>query len=324
MIVPQFWAEAKERLVMDGRARTFKRFGWSDDSQQAALENAQKRLREAVEQAKRGEQVRLIDHRVAYNGAEGLPIREEVIERHGDTVITRNGYGALCLNTPRVLFADIDVAMSLGWPWTLVFYAAVPVAGALTSLWLGNAWIGVVAGFVLAMTLSETANRRAENSGSRREKRFLQALQRVEQFSDAHRDWAIRVYRTPNGYRLLVEHEPFDASDEKVFEFMDAVGTDKLYIKMCRNQKCFRARLSPKPWRIGAPPVRPRKAVWPLNESRLLERARWVQEYEAACHGFAACRYEKTLGDGRSDLDCRRVRDLHDDMSGALRSLDLA
>lgn len=50
---------------------------------------------------------------MAYNGAQGVPIREEVLERHGDTVITRNGYGAKCLNTPDVLFADVDFDTAL-------------------------------------------------------------------------------------------------------------------------------------------------------------------------------------------------------------------
>ena len=109
MIVPEFWAEAKERVVIDGKSRTFKRFGWSDVNESDALENAQERVHEAANLARKGESVRLTDHKVAYNGAEGLPIREEIIERHGDSVITRNSYGALCLNTPDVLFADVDV-----------------------------------------------------------------------------------------------------------------------------------------------------------------------------------------------------------------------
>ncbi len=93
MIVPEYWAEAKERVVYEGKGATYKRFGWSDESQEAAFENARERVLEAAERASRGEQVRLVDHKVAYNGAEGLPIREQVIERHGDTVITRNAYG---------------------------------------------------------------------------------------------------------------------------------------------------------------------------------------------------------------------------------------
>jgi hypothetical protein len=37
-----------------------------------------------------------------------MPIREEVVAQHGETAITRNAYGSLCLNTPNMLFADVD------------------------------------------------------------------------------------------------------------------------------------------------------------------------------------------------------------------------
>jgi hypothetical protein len=43
-------------------------------------------------------------------GVEGVPIREQIVQRDGDVIITRNSYGALCLNSPDVLFADIDHA----------------------------------------------------------------------------------------------------------------------------------------------------------------------------------------------------------------------
>ena len=92
MIVPQYWAEAKLKTVVNGKQITIKRFGWSDDSESDAQANAQKRAEEAIARAESGEKVRKIDHKVPYNGAEGLPIREEIISRHKDCVITRNSY----------------------------------------------------------------------------------------------------------------------------------------------------------------------------------------------------------------------------------------
>lgn len=43
-----------------------------------------------------------------YNGVDSTPIREKLVERHGDIAMPRNCYGALCLNTLDVLFVDID------------------------------------------------------------------------------------------------------------------------------------------------------------------------------------------------------------------------
>ena len=109
MIVPEYWSEAKERVVLGGRSRTLKRFGWSDVSESEALAHAKERVHEAASRLRAGKEVRTMDHKVPYNGAEGLPIREEIVSRHGDAVITRNSYGALCLNTPDTVFADVDI-----------------------------------------------------------------------------------------------------------------------------------------------------------------------------------------------------------------------
>ncbi|MFT4843826.1 MAG: hypothetical protein ACI8UD_002340 [Planctomycetota bacterium] len=48
------------------------------------------------------------ERKLPYGGL-GLPIREEIVARNGADIITRNGYGARCLNEPDVLFADIDM-----------------------------------------------------------------------------------------------------------------------------------------------------------------------------------------------------------------------
>jgi hypothetical protein len=108
MIIPEYWAEARLQHRDRKRQVTMRRFGWSDIGQAEAQAHAEARVREAMDRALAGETLPRRERRVAYNGADGMPIREEIVDRAGDTVITRNGYGALCLNTPNVLFADID------------------------------------------------------------------------------------------------------------------------------------------------------------------------------------------------------------------------
>ena len=108
MIAPQYWSESKIKKVVNGKQYTLKRFGWSDVSEFEAKKHADIRLREAEEILIKAGDVRRIDHKASYNGAEGIPIREEVISHHNNSVITRNTYGALCINTPNVFFADID------------------------------------------------------------------------------------------------------------------------------------------------------------------------------------------------------------------------
>ena len=108
MIVPDFWAEARRQHRDKGKQVTVRRYGWSEISEDEARVMAEARVDEALKSILAGENLNRREARVAYNGADGLPIREEVLERHPFGVVTRNVYGAWCLNTEKALFADID------------------------------------------------------------------------------------------------------------------------------------------------------------------------------------------------------------------------
>lgn len=62
---------------------------------------------------------------------------------------------------------------------------------------------------------------------------------------------AFRVYRTRNGWRYLCTSRLFDPTSPETRELLDRLGVDARFILLCRVQRCFRARLTPKPWRIG-------------------------------------------------------------------------
>lgn len=109
MIVPDFWAEARRQHKSPGKQITVRRFGWSNVSEADALAIAEERAETALGRILSGENLQKREPKVPYNGAAGIPIREEVLERHGEQVITRNSYGAHCLNSPDALFADIDL-----------------------------------------------------------------------------------------------------------------------------------------------------------------------------------------------------------------------
>lgn len=326
MIVPEYWSEAKEKIQVNGRSRTLWRFGWSDASERDALESARNRVREAAQRALSGEKIRTRDPKVAYNGADGLPIREEIIERHGDAVITRNSYGALCLNTPDVLFADIDVPEPRsGTIGTVVFILCLAV-GYWYHIQLDAWWPLVAAGILGAiMAIAGSVSRSVRQAFAVfRKDPFELALARVQAFSENNPDWAMRVYRTPNGYRVLVMHSTFDPNEEQAFDFMAALKCDPLYMRMCKNQKCFRARVSPKPWRIGMEHIRPRPGVWPIKREHMERRRRWVSEYKQKGAAFSSCRFELALGSGRPSRSCEHVRAIHDRLSKVDSALPIA
>ena len=319
MIVPAHWAEARRQHRAKGKQVTIRRYGWSDLSHADALAMAQTRADDALQRALSGEKLERREPKVAYNGAQGTPIREEILQRHGEQIITRNGYGARCLNSPNALFADVDFEdESILGPTLLVFFvlaAAAVLVGMLSrSLLLGIALalISAVAAYPLTL-LARRINTAAQGGADRL------ARKRLESFLAANPSWAVRLYRTPAGLRILATHQPFDANADEVKRFFSAVRADPMYVRMSANQHCFRARLSAKPWRIGiAAHMRPRPGVWPVDPERIDMRNAWVAEYEAKAAEFAACRYLESLGSGQIHIALREVIDLHDSQSRAL------
>jgi hypothetical protein len=151
------------------------------------------------------------------------------------------------------------------------------------------------------------------------------ARKRIAAFLAQRPDWRLRVYRTPAGLRLLALHRLFDPREADVTTAFDALGVDPTYARMCSNQNCFRARLTPKPWRLGLPRLRPPyAAAWRLEHAELPGRREWIAEYGRASEGRAACRFVETLGSGRVDAVAEHVQQLHDLMCQAERDLPLA
>lgn len=325
MIVPQYWAEARIQERRGNKQLTVRRFGWSEHSQEEAQASAEARVRAAFERIASGEKLPRHEPKVAYNGADGVPIREEVLARHGDIVITRNTYGASCLNTPDVLFADIDLPETSAVSLKLLVHFALLTMAALAG-WLTHSWLVFVLIAVAAIVFAGMAAKRLDRKhGQRMAAAGNAARQRVADFVAAHPDWHLRLYQTPAGFRALVMHRTFDADEPAAQEFFQALHSDPVYVRMCRNQKCFRARVSPKPWRIGmARHIRPRPGVWPVRPEHLEHRREWVAEYEIRARSHASCRLIATLGTPTVAPKAFAVQTLHDELSRAASSLPLA
>jgi hypothetical protein len=325
MIVPEFWAEARIQKRFDDRQITVRRFGWSDTSQEDAQASAEARTQEAFDRILAGEHIDRREHKVAYNGADGVPIREQIIVKHGSMVITRNLYGAYCLNTPSVLFADIDVVPHTPFKLSCISFIALLGLAAAWGQSSGSIELTVIA-LMVALTigypLSSWVYRLFQQSkGGPRE----HAHQRIRQFATAHPDWHLRVYETPAGFRVLVMHRTFDPREEMVDTFFDALETDPVYARMCQNQNCFRARVSPKPWRIGMHKrIRPSPGVWPVKPEYMPDRERWTTEYEEKARGYASCRFVEALGHAAPHPEAQAVQKVHDELSRAHIELPLA
>lgn len=325
MIVPRFWAEGRVRVSRDDQQITVRRFGWSDTSQADAQAMADDRTRDAAERTARGESLPEREPKVPYNGAEGVPIREEIVAVHGSTVITRNAYGAKCLNTPDVLFVDLDFEEKTPVRLTLTVIAALMLlAGA--GAWVLRSVLAFVALALLAIAVGGLlASKLARWKTAREGGPEGLAWKRLQRFVEERPQWHLRVYRTPSGLRVLAMHDTFDPTQPEVQQCFDELKADRLYARMCVRQRCFRARLTAKPWRIGiSDHLKPRPGVWPVDPERLPERRRWLAAYDEKAKEFAACRFVTALGSNAVDAHAEEVRRLHDEACRSDSELPLA
>ncbi|MBL9125960.1 MAG: hypothetical protein JNG90_20120 [Planctomycetaceae bacterium] len=293
MKIPRFWAKSTaEDVDSSGRPIAFSCWRSSDvsedDARESALAVAQRTLRRWLAE---GWHSGLPPSQYEYDS---LPMREEVLERicdsHGETLaaVTQNAYGALVLNAARVLFIDLDFPPYSPWEW----------------LW-----------YHLQRLL-----RRPVQSPEEQREAAIRA--RLEAFVRQEPGGAVRLYRTFAGMRAIVIHKLYDPVAPATNALLVALGTDPLYIRLCRAQECFRARLSPKPWRCEhrANPIR-----WP-RETEEAQQAfeRWQAKYVKRQAAYATCWFRETLGSERVHPEAAEILAIHDRMTRCQEPLALA
>ncbi|OUS03877.1 hypothetical protein A9Q81_06420 [Gammaproteobacteria bacterium 42_54_T18] len=320
MIVPKYWSESKTKKIANGQQFTIKRFGWSDENELDAKKHADSRLSEAVKTLEKEGDVRRIDHKTSYNGAEGIPIREEVISTHQDVVISRNSYGALCLNTPDVLFADIDFEHNASFTVSVIAFVLLSSLAPVAA-WIYMSWVPLVVGVIIALILTPILAGLINKviqwfNGGPEEK----ALEQIKRVSSENAELHLRLYRTPMGYRVLLMNDTYSPASDAAINLLKDLQSDNIYIQMCKNQDCFRARVSPKPWRIGVDRLKPNPGVWPIKAERLRERMRWVGTYEKKARSYSSCHYVLDLGSDKVHKKAEFVRKIHDDMCRVRKS----
>lgn len=133
---------------------------------------------------------------------------------------------------------------------------------------------------------------------------------------------AARIYRTAAGFRVLITDRAIPATSPQAGDLLREFGADPLYIRLCRAQESFRARLTPKPWRCGhcVPPV-----SFPYETARdLALQQEWEKEYERESRDYATCAYLSMAGGVRIDAALEPLVAYHDEVTRAVSRLDLA
>ena len=148
------------------------------------------------------------------------------------------------------------------------------------------------------------------------------ALERLRKaLADAGKG-TFRIYRTAAGFRALAPGREFDPAGRETQDLMKATGTDPFFVRLCLAQKSFRARLTPKPWRMGlAAPA----SEYPRDAEARAQFDAWLGEYEQASQGHATCKFLETVGKaGLVDGEVHDLVELHDRATRATESLPLA
>ena len=159
---------------------------------------------------------------------------------------------------------------------------------------------------------------RAELSVVERKARIVAQVKKLAPKAPELRGLGVRVYETHSGIRVIVTGRPFDPRAAASRKLLKLFHADRLYSSLCERQACFRARLTPKPFRIKC---RTRKCVFPRGDG--VEEAahrEWVAEYERRREGHATCRFLCALGHDVRD----QIVSFHDAETGAYSGRRLA
>lgn len=142
-------------------------------------------------------------------------------------------------------------------------------------------------------------------AGTPPERRLLDVMRQIHA---EHPKLSMRLYRTAKGWRVLLAGEGIELDSPLVDTLFRRLHVDPLYRDLCRKQACWRARLTPKPFRLQLPPCPQAEC----SEDAASVQAEWVQEYERACEGRAVCRLVESFGPRLRD----GIPELHDELTG--------
>lgn len=285
----RYWARGESTVNGPQGSGTFHACGHSDISLEDALRDARERAASIGQRVMLGES---LDASRQYY-ADGRPLKEEIIEElqeEGQTVaiISRNSYGCLVLNTTSIFFADIDQ------PRKSESSEPPPIVDKLL-------------GFLKKQKVLEPL---VENLGLESPQNFEQNL--VEKIEDLVRhdsSLLIRLYRTKHGYRAVMLNEQIPCNQARSSKLLDWLGSDQLYVALCRSQDCYRARLTPKPWRCGyhQPPQK-----FPFQDSQRGQFEDWLRQYESISKEYATCALIGDFGSGTVDPLAEKIIQVHD------------
>jgi hypothetical protein len=270
----RYWAKSNSRRLRPNNY-PISAWGYSNESQSEAERLAVQRADEKISQLQQQPSAE-----EAYGYGMGL-LPEQLIEElafDGQVVaiITRNNYGCLVLNASNVLFADIDLPEPpLGF-W-----------GSLKTMFGQDA--------------TESTNAPTIDPG---------LLEKIQNLCADDPQFGLRLYKTKAGYRAVITHRVFEPGSREADKLLEQLGSDKLYVRLCERQACFRARLTPKPWRLKISNVPTRYPFKTADHKKWFED--WVAGYEKASKAYSVCNPLGNFGNPQIADNVELILQVHD------------
>lgn len=269
-------------------------------------------------------------------------------------IVTRNRYGAQVANVNNIAIIDVDNAELLyySYPnsydsqglitalpanqsqrstkvivWSFVIVSALIAS---TIAWLQLSWLWLVALMLVATAfLWRKASKQEQAHKQKRDTDLASLLpfitDLIQKRVASHPNEQFRLYETPAGFRIIATHHTVLPNDTIVAEWFEYFHADANYVRLCRAQQCFRARLTAKPWRMNEVNENQLDKQIPANnfwftdtsldddsfdnmidemddeqyadfekqQAKLAARQQWIADYDSFAQGYRACRYIK-------------------------------
>jgi hypothetical protein len=324
MNIPKFWHYQTHTFQYQRKASDIKeksvtlgRWGWSNESQDLAMEHAKRRCADAEHLRKTGQPVHYRESKNDYWDSNGIPIREEIlsnVESNHRIIITRNSYGAHCINAADIGIVDIDFKKPHPPFW---LHACIALAVFATMAWMhsldllfgmSSATLLIIWIFALIPLTNGTWRFFRPSPQSL-------ALKKLEIFFNQNPSWGGRVYRTCAGLRVILTHDRLLPTQDVLDKFKD-MGADPLYVELCRKQQCFRARVTAKPWRMQLQIPR-----MPKDDHA---KAQWIPVYEQQQKQYRAAAFLEHMGNPIMLPSLDQPIGLHDVLSQVARETAMA
>ncbi|UFU03797.1 hypothetical protein LQF12_04075 [Ruania suaedae] len=301
--LPRFWTDAVgDAHSPEGKEFSLTLYGWSTTSLAHAAQVAQQRWAQVAAAVRAGREL----HTQWYYPR--IPLREEVLQEiHAPdgtltAAITRNRYGAEVLNTDAVLIADVDLPQPARTRRSPRRSGSGPLAGLFRRLVGRRSTSDLLAPPPSGVDMPPQAPTSGDGAAH---------LSRIAAVAGANTRWGFRVYRTAAGLRVIVTGSGLAPGSAEAEYLLRELDSDPLYVRLCATHETYRARLTPKPWRVGH---RALIVDYPYDRfSHIVDP--WLRAYASACRGHAACELVSETGPGATGIE-RQIVQLHDERAG--------